>query len=109
MRFDGDISKNILYTVFQLAHENNITVQTFLEKIDSQFHVCTDNYPVNENGNKVYPDGNVGLDLDITDEEFMTYNLMAAKKGQTLNELFINAVSSYIGANKEKELEAPSE
>lgn len=93
------LEKKIELTVLDLAHQNNMTAEQFLEHITNQYTVDLSEMPRDEEGNIRYEDGKVGIDIEIPDEERLTIHIAAATRNMTTNEFVEKAVEEAIKAS----------
>jgi hypothetical protein len=78
--------------VFSLAHQNDMTINEFLEHLTTQYTVDTSHLPKDKDGCTKLEDGNLGIDLDLNDEEALTIHWSAAREGITTNQYIVKAL-----------------
>ena len=83
-------------TIYRLAHENNMTVDRFVARLQEIFHVDTSDYPKTEDGDVIYPDGKIGLALEAPDHEELMIHEAAERQGITTNQFVENAIQAAI-------------
>lgn len=85
-------AEKLQLTVFELAHQNNMTVDAFMTHIVGQYEVDNSDLPRNEKNEIVYENGDIGIDLDMKDEELLTIHWAAAHGGMTTNQFVVAAL-----------------
>jgi len=78
--------------IYRLAHENNMPVDRFLDRLQEAFHIDTSDYPKTPEGDIIYPDGKIGLELQISNDEELEIHMAAQKIGVTTNQFIEDAV-----------------
>lgn len=98
MQQHEEIEKSVINKIYELAHENNLSVNAFLAKVVEQFHVDIDKVSSMQDKDgeevRVYNDGKVGIDLDISDQEILLLNRAAAVKDISLNQYIEETLSA---------------
>ena len=93
-------------TIYRLAHENNMTIDRFLNRLQEAFHIDTSEYPKTEDGSIIYPDGKIGIELDMPAVEEQKVHEAASLQGLTTNDFVTKAVEAAVQREKEKNPEA---
>ena len=81
------IINEIFLRIANLANDQDLPLTEFVAKLEEQYKFDKTSLPTNEDGDKVYPDGRVSLDLDISDNEALYINKFAAEQGITVSVL----------------------
>lgn len=92
--------------LYRLAHENNMTLDRFLDRLDEVFHVDTSNYSKTPEGDTIYPDGRIGIELEMPLNEELNIHEAAALSGLTTNQFVENAVQAALDKEMQKNPEA---
>jgi len=78
--------------ISNLAHINDMTLETFVKHLETIFAVDNSHLPKDAEGNILYPNGNVGLDLNLDSASLLTLHTIAAEKNVKVNDLIIEAI-----------------
>lgn len=92
--------------IYRLAHENNMTIDRFLDRLQEAFHIDTSDYPKTQDGSVIYPDGMIGIPLDMPTDEEMKVHQAAELQGISTNAFVRNAVEAAMEEAKRKNPEA---
>lgn len=95
-------AQKIQLAVFNLAHQNGMTVDTFLSHITQQYEVDNSHLPRNDENEIVYENGDLGIDLDMPDDDLLSIHWAAARKGMTTNEFVVSALEAKIAELKQE-------
>ena len=98
--------QHVLDTVYKLANDNGVTVSRFLKKIETMYFVDKSKLPTNADGNVVYPNGDVGVELDLSDDLVRSINEQALEEDVTANEIVLRAINAKIDTLKQENPDA---
>ena len=91
-----------MITLYRLASDNNLTFSEFVKKIEKEYTVDTSNYPKNEDGDIIYPDGKIGISLNFDHDEELELHELASAEGVSTNQ-FIENASQFAIDKREKQ------
>jgi hypothetical protein len=90
------VRDEIFVRLANVAMNNDVTIESLLQTVEKHFAVDRSQFPVNDKGEIEYPDGRVGLDLDIDPETILTLHTMAAARNVKTNDIIIEAAMAKV-------------
>ena len=93
---------DIILILYRLAQLNDMSLDEFVDAIHKEYFIDVSKLPKNAEGDTVYPDGKVGIDLDMSADEEMKIHSAARISGVSVNAFMEEALESQMKIYEKK-------
>ena len=94
--------RKIVLDLCRLASNNDITLTELLDDIKKKYNVDTSKFSRTKDDEVIYPNGKIGIPLDLTDEEEYYLHKAAYISNVNTNDFIVDAIETYITEYPEK-------
>lgn len=95
--------KKAILELCRLASNKDMTFDAFLEDVKAKYDVDTSAFPKTKDGDVIYPDGKIGVDIDLTPDEEMQIHQAAYTMNISTNEFVNQAVQAALDEHAAQE------